>query len=184
MDYRALKTSQFYTCCRARKLRFLCIWIRIRLHESSATEACRSSLENTYRKLFSSNHMLFMVEYWESDFISYGNQGQYGGFLCSEYDRPWKVVSQCPLNPCRGYCGSQRKGKIIKIKMNLLFLHLFLLLKDKSHFIFLVYSCKGDREHKLYLISYWLYGIQTKGTLLSNYLKLLISLHYPLVYRS
>lgn len=51
MDYRAIKRSLCYVCCRARELRFLCIWIRIRLRESSAIEACRSSPENTYRKI-------------------------------------------------------------------------------------------------------------------------------------
>lgn len=100
--------------------------------------------------------MLFMVEYWEPDFISYGNQGQCG-FLCSEYGRPWKVVSQCLLNPCGWYCRRQRKGKIIEIKMNLLFLHIFLLLKDKSLFIFLLHSYKWDRAYIIFnfLLTLW-----------------------------
>jgi len=69
------------------------------------------------------------------------------------YDRPWKVVFQHLLNPCRRYYSSQRKDKIIEIKMNLLFLHIFLLLNNKSLFIFPFYSYMRDIHHILYLIS-------------------------------
>lgn len=38
----------------------LCSWIRIRLHESSAIEACRGSLENTYRKIIFLKSYVFL----------------------------------------------------------------------------------------------------------------------------
>lgn len=138
-------------------------------------------------KLFSSNHMwgFFMDECWESWFYFLWKSGSMWMLLSLVYlecDRRWKVVSQCLLNSCRGYCRSQRKDKIIEIKINLIFLHIFMLLKNKSLCIFPFYSYMRNIQHILCLISCWLYSLQTNGTLLSNDLNVIISIHFHPIY--
>lgn len=171
-------------CCRASEVRFYAAELEIGFMRAQPLKPAELLWRTLTEKLFSSNHMGFLWLTIES-LILFPMEIRVNvnaSFLvCLESDRPWKVVPQCLLNPWRGYCG--KKDKIIEVKMNLLFMHIFVLLKNKSLFCYF-YSYMRDIQHVLHFVSFWLDSFQTKGTLLSNDLKTIISVHFHTTYWS